>query len=337
MKLVVGVDAGGTRSRAVVATLDGEIVGRGLAGPGNPLSHGPEQAVVQVATAVRQALAGRSPDLVAAATLGIAGPAGTARFAAALGVDGPVIVVGDAVTAFASGSAAAAGAVLIAGTGAIAAAVHGHEVVRTSDGLGWLLGDEGSGRWLGLRAVRFAVRDWDTALAARVASHAGVRSSDDLVYWAQALPFTEIDRLAPVVCAAAHDGDPHARALVDAAVACLVRTLDDLGQDGPVVLAGGLLASGSPVQHGVSKILETRGPRPRLARDPAAGAAWLAARPLSSQPPDRLRHALLGAPPPSDTDPPDTPLSARLTTSGRAARPDGAIRRAAAHAATRLR
>jgi glucosamine kinase len=332
MKLVVGVDAGGTCSRAVAATVDGEIVGRGLAGPGNPLAHGPEQAAAQVGTAVRQALGGRSPDLVAAATLGIAGPAGTGPFAAALRIGGPVTVVGDVVTAFASGSPAAAGAVLIAGTGAIAAAVHDHQVVRTSDGLGWLLGDEGSGRWMGLRAVRFAVRAWDTPFAAQVAAHARVGSSDDLVYWAQALPFSEIDGLAPLICAAAHDGDPHARAIVDAAVACLVRTLDDLGQDGPLVLAGGLLANATPVQQEVLTVVESRGRQARVGRDPAAGAAWLAARPLSSLAPDRLHEALLGAAPFAAT-----PLSARLRTSGREARPDDAIRRAAARAANRPR
>ncbi|MEU8662988.1 BadF/BadG/BcrA/BcrD ATPase family protein [Actinoplanes philippinensis] len=318
MKLVVGVDAGGTCSRAVVATVDGEVVGRGLAGPGNPLAHGPEQAAAQVAGAVRQALGGHSPALVAAAVLGIAGPAGTGPFAAQLRIGGPVTVVGDAVTAFASGSAAPAGAVLIAGTGAIAAAVHDHQVVRTSDGLGWLLGDEGSGRWLGLQSVRFAVRNWARPFAARVAAHAGVGSSDDLVYWAQALPFTAIDGLAPIVCAAAADGDPDAGAIVDAAVACLLRTLADLRQDGPVVLAGGLLAGGSPVQHGVLKALAGRGLRPRLGLDPAAGAAWLAARRLSSLAPDRLHQALLL---------PDTSLSARLTTAGREVRADSAGRR----------
>jgi glucosamine kinase len=332
MKLVVGVDAGGTRSRAVVATVDGQIVGRGLAGPGNPLSHGPHQAATQVACAVRQALGEHSPTLVAAATLGIAGPAGTGPFAAALRIGGPVTVVGDAVTAFAAGSPAATGAVLIAGTGAIAAAVHDHEVVRTSDGLGWLLGDEGSGRWLGLQAIRFAVRNWAGPFAARVAAHAGVGSADDLVYWAQALPFTEIDGLAPLVCAAAHDGDPDARTIVDAAVTCLLRTLDDLGQDGPVVLAGGLLAGETPVQQGVLTIVEAGGRQARVGLDPAAGAAWLAARPLSPLPPDRLHQLLVGAVPFAAT-----PLSARLRTSGRAARPDDAMRRAAARAANRPR
>ncbi|GAA0430147.1 N-acetylglucosamine kinase [Actinoplanes capillaceus] len=294
MELVAGVDAGGTSSRAVVATVHGEIVGRGRAGPGNPLAHGPERAAAEVAAAVRQALGGHSPALVRAATLGIAGPAGTRAFGAALGVGGPVTVVGDAVTAFASGTPVPSGAVLIAGTGAIAAAIKDDQVVRTSDGLGWLLGDEGSGRWLGLRAVRVAVRNWKTPFAALIAARAGVDSADDLVYWAQALPFPAIDGLAPVVCAAARDADPHATAIVTEAAACLVRTLDDLAEPGPVVLAGGLLAAGTPVRDGVLKVLAERGREPRTSLDPAAGAAWLAARPISPLNPADLHRAMLG-------------------------------------------
>src|SRR5690349_14634467 len=148
MELVVGVDAGGTASTAVVATTSGTVLGRGRAGPGNPLTAGAGNAAAAVVTAVRAALGEHSPALVRAATLGIAGPGTAGQFAPALaaaGVSGPVAVVGDVVTAFAAGSPAASGAVLIAGTGAIAAAVHADAVVRTIDGLGWLLGDEGSG------------------------------------------------------------------------------------------------------------------------------------------------------------------------------------------------
>ncbi|SNY38788.1 N-acetylglucosamine kinase [Paractinoplanes atraurantiacus] len=296
MNLVVGVDAGGTSSRAVVATTGGRLLGRGLAGPGNPLTAGPDCAAAAVAAAVRTALGSHEPALIEAATLGIAGPATAAQFApalAALGVNAQVTVVGDVVTAFASGTPAPAGAVLIAGTGAIAASVRADAVERTSDGLGWLLGDEGSGRWLGLRAVRTAVRTWSTPFAASIASRVGVATADEMVYWAQALPWNEIGDLAPLVCEAARSGDPHATAIVDEAVAHLVATLDDLGADGPVVLGGGLLAGDTPVRDGVLKVLRTRGLHPRTGRDPAAGAAWLAARPLSPLTPAALHEALL--------------------------------------------
>lgn len=299
MELVVGVDAGGTASTAVVATIQGKVVGRGRSGPGNPLTAGAADAATAVAAAVREALGSCPPASIGAATLGIAGPATAAQFApalAAMGMTGPVRVVGDVVTAFAAGSPAAGGAVLIAGTGAIAAAVRADAVVRTVDGLGWLLGDEGSGRWMGLRAVRVAVRDFSTPFAGRVAARAGVSSADEMVYWAQALPLGEITELAPLVCALARSADPQATAIVGEAVAHLVRTLDELDTDGPVVLAGGLLAADTPIRDGVLGVLHERGLRPRTGHDPAAGAAWLAARPLSPLTPAALHERLLGGP-----------------------------------------
>lgn len=295
----MGVDAGGTVSRAVVATMDGIIVGRGHSGPGNPLASGASDAATSVAAAVREALGTHSPARVAAATLGIAGPATAAQFApalAALGITASITVVGDVVTALAGGAPAVSGSVLIAGTGAIAAAVIDAEVVRTADGLGWLLGDEGSGRWLGLQAIRVAVRNWSSAFAARVATQTGAASSNALVYWAQTLPMAEIGALAPLVCTLARESDPHATAIVEQAVTHLVHTLDELGPADPIVLAGGLLSGDTPVRDGVLTTLRSRSLTPALSLDPAAGAAWLAALPRTHLSPEALHKSLLTQP-----------------------------------------
>jgi len=69
-ELVVGVDAGGTTSHAVIATTRGEIVGRATTGPGNPLAEG-SRAAVEIGAAIEAALSGRDPSTVVAATLGI--------------------------------------------------------------------------------------------------------------------------------------------------------------------------------------------------------------------------------------------------------------------------
>jgi N-acetylglucosamine kinase-like BadF-type ATPase len=299
MELVVGVDAGGTTSRAVLASVDGRILGRGLAGPGNPLSAGPAPAAAAIVEAVREAIGEHPPRLIRAAVVGLAGTssfadpaiAGAFRTAwTALDVPAPR-VVGDVVTAFASGSPARRGTVLIAGTGAIAAVVHDEAVVRAADGLGWLLGDAGSGRWLGLEALRVSVRNWSSPLAAEVAARTGTACADELVRWAQRLPLDEIAALAPVVCAAARAADPLAAAIVGRAVAHLLSTLDDVHAPGPVVLAGGLLAGDTPVRVGVLDALRARGTVVGVSRDPAAGAAWLAARPLGGRPPAALHAA----------------------------------------------
>jgi glucosamine kinase len=300
--LVVGVDAGGTSSRAVIATTAGEIRGRATAGPGNPLAEGPG-AAAQIGAAINAAMSGNDPSAVVAATLGIAGtsvasePVITDAFAAMrahAGLRCPITVVGDVVTAFAAGTSAADGAVLVAGTGAIAAEIRSHAMTRSVDGYGWLLGDEGGGRWIGLQALRAAVREWPAPLALRVSAHADVGTADELIRWAQGLPLAAIGALAPIVCSSARSGDPTAKRIVADAVRNLLRTLDALAPDGPVVLAGSLLVGDTPVRDGVLAALTGRGTTVGTARDPAAAAAWLAARehsPLSSA---SLHEALVG-------------------------------------------
>jgi N-acetylglucosamine kinase-like BadF-type ATPase len=290
MDLVVGVDAGGTSTRAVVAEVHGAVIGRGSAGPGNPLTVGFEAAAEAMGSAVRAALGSLPPSRVARGVLGIAGTScltpgnGLPAYEKvwnSLDLTAPMVVVGDVVTAFAAGAHAPSGVVLIAGTGAIAAHIDGERVVRTVDGNGWLLGDFGSGRWIGLAALRAAVRDWSSPFAAAVAGQVSVSSADDLVAWAQRLPFPEIDALAPLVCRLSQLADPQARAITSSAAAELVSTLDELSPTGPVVLAGSLLSNDTPVREKVRAILHTRAVETTTSTDPAAGAARLAARALT--------------------------------------------------------
>ncbi|MFF4617490.1 N-acetylglucosamine kinase [Nonomuraea jabiensis] len=168
-QLVLGVDAGGTASRAVLFTVDGAPAGRGHAPGANPVTLGMDQACAHLTAAVQEAASASLPH-VSAVVLGLAGSPGACRELAArvlrplLPQGPPVRVVGDTVTAFAAGTAAPSGTVLISGTGAIAAKITNHEQTATADGYGWLLGDEGSGFWLGHAAARTTIR---TLTAAR--------------------------------------------------------------------------------------------------------------------------------------------------------------------------
>ncbi|MBM0235037.1 ATPase, partial [Micromonospora sp. STR1_7] len=71
--VVVGLDVGGTSTRATALTLTGERLGTGRAGGGNPTSHGAERAAAELLTALRGALADVDPARVAAGTIGLAG------------------------------------------------------------------------------------------------------------------------------------------------------------------------------------------------------------------------------------------------------------------------
>ena len=167
--LVLGGDLGGTSTRILIADHDGTVVGRGAAGGGNPTSH-PASAAAALGQALQQALSGLDPSRVRAAVIGAAGgsalsdPAVRAQFDAAwtgAGLDCRADYIGDLEVAFASGTPEPDGTVLIAGTGSAAGVVVDHRLTRTADGHGWLLGDDGSGFWLGREAVRSVLRALD--------------------------------------------------------------------------------------------------------------------------------------------------------------------------------
>jgi len=313
MELLLGVDAGGTATRAVAATRSGRIVGRGSAGPGNPIAVGNEAAADALATAVAAALSGRDPSHVDAAAVALAGsarledPSAAAVYASrwsALGLTCAMPVVPDVITAFTAATPSPAGTVLIAGTGAVAAGIESWRVTATADGHGWLLGDEGSGLWLGLSAVRRVARVWTRAsfrppgplpaIVSLVSEHAGVTTANALVDWAHQVPRKEIAALAPAVCTAADKGDPDCAVIVADAAGRLIATLDELdGPDGPVVLAGGLLTGDTAVRRAVLEALGERGTPTLTGDDAAVGAVWLAGRVAGDPEAGRVLHAEL--------------------------------------------
>ncbi|HEY3010163.1 MAG TPA: BadF/BadG/BcrA/BcrD ATPase family protein [Micromonosporaceae bacterium] len=307
---MIGMDVGGTSTRALIATLDGSCLGVGRAAGGNPTSHGGARAGEQIAIALRGALAAVDPTRVRAGVIGLAGagrlladPASRAAVDAAwrdAGLACPYEVVGDALVAFAAGTAAAAGTVLIAGTGAIAASVRGHRLDRIADGHGWLLGDAGSGFWIGREAVRHALATLDAARSPDVLTRAVIRflldtaavadrprdTVDALVQRATAGPPVELAALAPLVISGYAEREPAAVGILDRAASHLVHTVGVVrapGADSPIVLAGGLLTVGTPLATAVSAELAARWPAASrsVAKDGAAAAAWLAACTLS--------------------------------------------------------
>jgi N-acetylglucosamine kinase-like BadF-type ATPase len=327
--LVIGLDVGGTSTRAAVVSVTGERLGSGRAGGGNPTSHGAEQAASQLRAALSEALGDIDPELVRAGTIGLAGagrlltdPAGRAAYDRAwheVGLRCPYVVHGDALVAYASGTAGPDGTVLIAGTGAIAADVRELTLHRVADGHGWLLGDAGSGFWLGRAAVRHALADLDrqrelaplsALVLAELLGSAQVAARprdtvDRLVQTVTRRPPVELANLAPLVIRAHRDGDAAARSIIGEAAQHLADSVARIrppGASTPIVLGGGLLTGDTPLAEAVRAALVPRWPDAPLrgAGDGAAAAAWLAARTLPEvDDPAGLHRRLVG---PTDGD-----------------------------------
>lgn len=303
VELVLGGDLGGTSTRIVVADSEGNVVGRGAAAGGNPTSH-PASAAANFGQALHAALSGLDPTAVKAGVVGMAGgvalarPDVAAQFEAAwtgAGLTVPPDYIGDLEVAFASGTPEPDGTVLISGTGSNAGLVRNHQLVRTAGGHGWLLGDDGSGFWLGREAVRCVLQSLDLREPLGLLGQAVVRAilpdrdehapaqregydalRDDLVRTVNSRPPVLLAELAPVVISAYAQDDEHAQALVKRAAELLTETVARLkttSDKGPMVLAGSVAGESSPVgqlirQHFAGEV--------RTARDGVGGATWLA-------------------------------------------------------------
>jgi glucosamine kinase len=295
---VVGVDIGGTSTRALVVNLDGTRIGRGEAAGANPNSHPPEVAAARVAEAVAAALGSADPSAAKHCVLGMAGvsklsdPAVAESFHGNLkriGLACPVTSVSDAEVAFASATPSPDGTVLVAGTGSVAARIVNHRKTITAGGYGWLLGDEGSAFWIGREAVRATLRTLQSdealgELATSVLAEAlGEGDGTDrphtyarLITSANSEPPIRLARFAALVSACA-PADPQAMKIVEAAADLLAQqafAVRTPGERTPIVLVGSVAAAGGPIGDALRALLDA----PVVsAADGAEGAAWLAA------------------------------------------------------------
>lgn len=280
--ILAAVDAGGTQTRASILQNSLECRGTGLAGRGNPISAGPDTAFGEIAAAIRGAAAAAGVSLgeIDAVTLASAGGAGfepgfLAEALAGIGITAPFAMKGDLAALFCSGTHETSGYSLVAGTGATAVRIVDSAEAQTIDGLGWLLGDVGSGFWIGRRVARAVASALDgrttTSMVAPTLEVLGIDTDLELrsgrpvvqhsliraVYGQSPLALAA---LAPV--AFLDEGDAVSSAIVDAAVHGLAQSVIDVQADdvtGPLVIGGGVMTGHPRLRAGVGAALDAAG------------------------------------------------------------------------------
>ena len=300
MNVVVGVDAGGSKTLAV-AVNGGERVGQAERGPANATSLGVESAVGTILEAVSEAARDCRVEAVCV------GAAGASRRGVAYPIrqalvkaypEAQVRIVDDAAIALRAAVPDGPGVVVIAGTGSVGYAEDAQGGAHRAGGLGWLIGDEGSGYAVGLAALREAAKTLDGrgqahALLALVRDHLPAKDREELLSSVYArsgahLETARIAALAEGVLRLAGEGDSCASDIVEqaaldlSALAVCAARAAGLAQDAPrVVLAGGLLRAETPlaqlVRRRIESDLEGAAAAP-LECEPVEGALALARR-----------------------------------------------------------
>lgn len=164
MKIIIGVDAGGTKTEAVAYDRDGNSIAQAYSSFGNVLIDF-AAACQHIQQAIKRCLNVLPDAELVALSLGVAG-VGSGKYNAELqqalssfGV--PIRIETDARIAHAAYFPKGDGILTIAGTGAVSFGHRGEKQVMTG-GWGHLIGaDRGSGYWIALRAIEKMANDED--------------------------------------------------------------------------------------------------------------------------------------------------------------------------------
>lgn len=301
-RFVMGVDGGGSTVRVAIfdAALNPlvEVTGPNV----NPSVIGLDPARDRVHAAIHAALdqAGLPADAIGAVGLGIAGAADThagpwVRGTAAAVLPAACIVTSaDYEIALVGAHGQPYGALVLAGTGSVAYGINAQGQKKLVSGWGYLLGDEGSGYWLGAQGLRAATRMVDgrgpaTQLTARLLDALALEKPLDLIAWlyrGEEPRMKAVAALAPLVLDSAASGDAVARRIVEQgalelalAIRAVMRGLEMVGA--PVAFAGSLLRQPNPMSDLLCELLGLDA-IPETKYSPVTGAAILALHRLNT-------------------------------------------------------
>jgi glucosamine kinase len=297
MSAVLGIDGGGTRTRASI--VDGvEVLAFAENGSIKRLRVGIKTAEANLRAILEDVFSKAGVNNVKAASAGVASATmpGVKEWINGVFTEFGVEhceVVGDEVIALDGAFKGGPGILQIAGTGSncIGRAPDGG---RESAG-GWSsrLGDEGSGYWIGLHAVRRALRAYDheepTRILETVGSLWGTRTLEELVNLGDSTPGPDFAALAPAVSKLAEDGDPVASAVLKQAADDLVdsvllvrsklRRKHDLALEVPVAWIGSVIGKSRIVRESFFAGLKAAAPEMPVRDTEVAGiegAVWRA-------------------------------------------------------------
>jgi N-acetylglucosamine kinase-like BadF-type ATPase len=221
MAYYLGIDGGGTKTRCVLAN-DATVLATAMSGGSNVVRLGEKQAKEAIRAAIHQVCgtANIIPNQIRSVCIGAAGaarPAIATKIRELLAALIPEInlnnieVVGDTVIALEAAFGAGPGVIAIAGTGSIAYGRNANGEVARAGGWGFAISDEGSGHWIGRRAICAVVTRHDqgqeTALKDMLLEAWKLGTLDELVEQANSTPPPDFPRLFPVVLRAAEEGN----------------------------------------------------------------------------------------------------------------------------------
>lgn len=301
MANLLGIDAGGTKTDALIVDDSGDALGFGRSGPGNHQVVGYDGMRDAIATAIDIALseAGLTIAQIDAAGMGICGYDWPSQLDAHLAALAPLAlkrspeVVNDAIVALLAGAPAGWGVVAIAGTGNNCRGLSREGREARITGEGERFGEYGGGSEMVRRGIQAVAQAWTrrgpaTELTERFIDLAGASGPDDLIEGIDLGRYRPAAAWAQSIFQVARGGDDVARDIIAWSArelgmsACgVIRQLGVEKEAFDVVLAGGIMAAGEIYFAPLTEVILRVAPGATfvtLEVPPAAGGVLLAMR-----------------------------------------------------------
>jgi len=288
---VIGVDGGGSKTAVVVAGTRGANL---ASITGSPSAVRPGQVAKSadtIARLIEEALAAcdKTGERPTAICIGVAGVGRDAEFAAFFtamqdkDLTDELVVLPDAVVALEDAFGDEAGILLIAGTGSVCYGRGPTGKLARCGGWGFFCGDEGSGAWIGRRALSVVTassdgREPETALVGALLNALSLSKVEELVAWGAAATVQQLAQVAPIVVSVAATGDLRANSVLAIAAEELVLHVRTLARDlfvderaaVPVAFSGGLMQPGSFLRKLVEHRLKSAVPGAAVRHEPVS-------------------------------------------------------------------
>ncbi|MBP1948041.1 N-acetylglucosamine kinase [Virgibacillus litoralis] len=265
MEYVAGIDGGGTKTKAVIADMDGLIVAKTTAGPTNPNVMSREK-LIQTLDTMMQDLKEQAPDVFDNISSVFAGISGVGNSKAKADLEYilkqkvsnsvTVCVEADTVNALYSGTYGEPGIVQISGTGSITYGINQQMKHDRVGGWGYLFGDEGSGYDIGRQGIMAALKANDgrgekTILLEMLCTYFDVTHPYDFIQriYASPIPKSEISPISKLVFEAYKQNDLVAKDIMgnivnelSSSIRTLYMKLFKPDEEARVVLCGGVFS-----------------------------------------------------------------------------------------------
>jgi glucosamine kinase len=264
--IFLGIDGGGSKTSCLIGDKH-SVLGSGAAAGSNVVRVGAAQAQKALANAIQQACAAAkiNPSQISRTCIGLAGAASPGvselvrRMMAEI-VSGEIHVAGDMVITLEAAFGTGPGVIVIAGTGSIAYGRNVKGEIARASGWGFAVSDEGSGHWIGRKAISSALRARDqgksTTLFGRVLTAWHLETDEQLILAANATPSPDFAALFPVVLSAAESGDAVAVEILTKAggeladlAEIVIGRIFPKGEAGPVAMSGGVFGNSAEVRE----------------------------------------------------------------------------------------